>query len=30
MSALIQELGQPDLLSDSDNRWYDFGLLSPA
>ena len=29
MSTLIQELGQPDWLSDNDKRWYAFGLVPP-
>jgi hypothetical protein len=30
MRSLIQELGQPDLLSDNDRGWYAFGLVPPA
>jgi hypothetical protein len=30
MSALIQELGQPDWLSDNDKHWYAFVIVRPA
>jgi len=30
MSGLVQELGQPGLLDEDDDRWYAFGLVPPA
>ena len=30
MSGLVQELGQPGILTDDDDRWYAFGLVPPA